>query len=317
MRRAEQISRRLKLRHLNAFVAVVEHRSMVKAAKYLSISQPVVSKAIADLEDMVGVRLLERGPQGIEPTIYGRALLKRSVSVFDDLRTGMSELEFLADPCAGELRIGTTEAMGTTLVPTIINRLSRKYPRIAFEVVIASPGLLQDRELRGRRVDLIIGPITKGVSNDLDVTVLYRDRLQIVAGKTNPWTRRRKIALGDLVDERWVLPAQDHQIYQFVIDAFQRAGLRPPQSVVTVTSAPFTSRLIAGGQFLGVLAAGTFRLNDSHSPLKILPVELPVHAWPVSAVTLKNRAINPVAQLFVDCAQELAKPLTNWLASNN
>src|SRR5262245_37015587 len=132
MRRAEQISRRLKLRHLNVLVAVAEQGSMVKAAEQLAISQPVVSKAVADLENLVGVRLLDRGPQGIEPTVYGRALLKRSLSIFDDLRSSISELESLADPYAGELRIGTTEAMSTTLVPAVIDRMSRQYPRVVF-----------------------------------------------------------------------------------------------------------------------------------------------------------------------------------------
>src|SRR5215217_5128181 len=151
MRRAEQISRRLKLRHLNVLLAVVEQGSMVKAAEHVAISQPVVSKAVADLENLVGVRLLDRGPQGIEPTVYGRALIKRSVFIFDDLRSSISELESLADPCAGELRLGSTEAMGTTLVPAIIDRLSRQYPRIAFDITLSDPGTLQNHELRSRR----------------------------------------------------------------------------------------------------------------------------------------------------------------------
>ena len=127
MNRTEQISRRLKLRHLNVLLAIVEQGSMVKAAERVAISQPVVSKAIADLECLVGVRLLDRGPQGIEPTLYGRALLKRSVAIFDDLKTSIDELGALADPGAGDLRIGSTEAVGyyvgtrhhRSIVPTI------------------------------------------------------------------------------------------------------------------------------------------------------------------------------------------------------
>ena len=157
MASAEQVSRRLKLRHLHVLRAVVEHGSMMKAAEQLAVSQPVVSKAIADLEQTLGVRLLERGKRGVEPTIYGSAFLKRSIAVFDDLRTSVSELEFMADPTAGELRIGSTEAMGTSLVPVIIDRMSRQYPRIRFEVVLADPDTLQERELRGRKVDLVIG----------------------------------------------------------------------------------------------------------------------------------------------------------------
>src|SRR5215471_1885661 len=104
MRRAEQISRRLKLRHLKVLVAVAGQKSMARAARQLAVSQPVVSKAIADLEGLVGVRLFERGVRGIEPTVYGRALLKRSVAILDDLNASVIELDSLADPGVGELR---------------------------------------------------------------------------------------------------------------------------------------------------------------------------------------------------------------------
>jgi DNA-binding transcriptional LysR family regulator len=94
MDRAAQISRRLKLRHLNVLQAVAQWGNMARAAEHLAISQPAVSKSIADLENMLGMRLLDRGPQGVEPTLYGRALLKRSMAIFNDLRTSVNELEF-------------------------------------------------------------------------------------------------------------------------------------------------------------------------------------------------------------------------------
>src|SRR5262245_17354190 len=97
---------RLKLQHLRLAMAVAQWKSMGKAAKKLGVSQPVVSKAIADLEHLLGVRLFDRSPQGVEPTLYCRALLKRSVAIFDDVRASIEEIRFLADPIAGELRIG-------------------------------------------------------------------------------------------------------------------------------------------------------------------------------------------------------------------
>jgi DNA-binding transcriptional LysR family regulator len=307
MRRTETISRRVKLRHLNVLVAVVEQRSMVNAAERLGVSQPVVSKAIADLEHLVGVRLLDRGPQGVEPTVYGRALLKRSVSILDDLRSSIDELEFLAAPGAGELRIGSTEAMGTTLVPAVINRLARRYPRILFEVVLADPDTLLNRDLRGRRVDLIAGPFTPDTDDDLDVTVLHHDRLHVVCGPESPWANRRKISLADLVGERWVLPPPSHPIGSLVVNAFRHEGLQAPTTVVTVTSARFTTSLIAAGEFLGVLASAG--LNDPYTPLRTLPVELPMATWPLSVAALKGRTIGPMANLFLECASELVRPL--------
>ena len=101
-----QIGRRIKLRDLHVFVAIVQRGSMAKAAVHLGVSQSAVSDVIADLEHAVGVRLLDRGPRGVEPTSYGRALLTRSLAAFDELKQGIRDIEFLADQAAGELRIG-------------------------------------------------------------------------------------------------------------------------------------------------------------------------------------------------------------------
>src|SRR5438270_14061 len=111
--------KRLKLRDLHILLAVAKSGSMGKAATDLAISQPSVSKAIADVEHTVGLRLLDRGPHGIQPTIYGRALLNCGVAVFDELRQGVKQLEFLIDPTAGELRIGCTETMAAGFVTAV------------------------------------------------------------------------------------------------------------------------------------------------------------------------------------------------------
>ena len=80
MQWTDRIGRRIKLRDLHVLLAVAEHGNMAKAADALSISRPVVSETIADMERSLGVRLLDRGPQGIEPTLFGRALLKTGSS---------------------------------------------------------------------------------------------------------------------------------------------------------------------------------------------------------------------------------------------
>ena len=146
MQWTDRIGRRLKLRDLHILLAVAKSGSMGKAAADLAISQPSVSKAIAEVEHAIGLRLLDRGPQGIEPTIYGRALLKCGVAVFDELRQGVKEVEFLTDPNAGEVRIGCTETMAAGFVSAIIDRLSRQYPRVTFHLIPADSITLLNRE---------------------------------------------------------------------------------------------------------------------------------------------------------------------------
>ena len=125
-----QIGRRLKLRDLHVFSTVVQHGSMAKAAQHLGVSQPSVSEVIADLEHALGVRLLDRSAQGVELTIYGGALLKRSVVVFDELKQSIRDIEFLSDATTGEVRIACTQSVEYTLLPEIILRFSEQYPRV-------------------------------------------------------------------------------------------------------------------------------------------------------------------------------------------
>src|ERR1700681_3866716 len=136
---SERIGRRIKLRDLHILLAVVQCKSMAKAAQHLAISKPVVSKVIADLERVLGVRLLERDRHGAEPTIYGAALLKRGTTVFDELREGVKDIEFLTDPAAGEVRIGSNPFLAASFVSAVIDRMSRRYPRIVYHLVVAQP----------------------------------------------------------------------------------------------------------------------------------------------------------------------------------
>src|SRR5947207_15564381 len=100
----ERVMRRLKLRELRILMTAAQTGSMGKAATELALSQSAVSKAIAEMEHTLGVRLLDRTAQGIEPTVYGSTLLKWAVTIFDDVRQAMREIEFLADPPSGEVR---------------------------------------------------------------------------------------------------------------------------------------------------------------------------------------------------------------------
>src|SRR5687768_13506656 len=155
MRWNDRIGRRIKLSDLHVLLSVAQFGSMARAANELAISHPAVSRSISDLEHALGVRLLERNPHGVVLTEFGRAVLSRSHAAFDELRQAVKDIEFLADPGVGEVRIGTTAPLAASFVSTIIDRLHRRYPRLAFHVVTADFASLQ-RELDQRNLDLLI-----------------------------------------------------------------------------------------------------------------------------------------------------------------
>ena len=300
----ERVIRRLKLRELRIFTAVAEARSMGKAATQLALSQPAVSKAIAQMEHTLGVPLLDRTTQGVEPTLYGGALLKWAVAVFDDLRQGVREIEFLADPSGGEVRIGSTEIMNTGLLPFLIDRLSLQHPRLVFTVRLAPAISLQYHDLRGRHIDLIFGRTMLPIEDeDIQTEVLFDDPLVIVAAAGNKWLRRRDIDPAELIDEPWCLPTPEGSI----VEAFRAQGLKLSRHIVRSRSPHLYFAMAQTGRFLTVAPASTLRLNGKRLGLKALPVRFSIPLGPIGIVTLKNRTISPVAQLFINCARKVAK----------
>src|SRR5262245_38667837 len=182
---------------------------MAEAARRLAVSQPVISRAIADLEHALGVRLLDRTPQGVEPTVYGRTLLIRGLAVFDELRGSTKDIKFLTNPTAGELRLGSTQGIATGLLVEILDRISTQRPRLAFQVKVGDAATLLHHDLRERNIDLFFGQMLDIKEDDLDTEILFEDKIFVVAGVNSRWTRRRKLALKDLIDEAWALPPSD------------------------------------------------------------------------------------------------------------
>ena len=304
----DKTARRLSTRELRIFLAVAHAGSMAKAARALATSQPAISKAIADMEHNLSVRLLDRGPQGVEPTQYGRALVKCGVAVFNEVKQGINEIGFLADPSAGELRIGAPDPVAAGLVRAVIDRLLLKYPRITFCIETDLSSLYG--HLRERNVELVInrllGPITK---EDFNTEILYHDTLVVVAGANNPWTRRRKVQLADLVNEPWVLGKPDGPLWLHVMNAFQACGLEPPRVAVTTGSDHARFSLLTTGRFFSVRAKVALKFQGKQPPLKALPIELPMTLAPIAIITLKNRTLSPLARLFIEHTRTVAKSI--------
>ena len=307
MKWTDRIGRRLKLSDLHLFITVAEMGSMGKAAERLGISQPSVSKAIADVEHTIGVRLLDRTVTGVVPTAYGRALLKRSMGAFDELRQGIKDMEFLADPTVGEVRIGCPEAIASGLLVKVLDQFSSQYPRVKVRVSSADNMSHAFLQVRDRQVDLLLGRVTKlFAEEDLEAEVLYDDRLFIVSGSNNRWTRRRKIELEELLEEPWLLPGEGF----FLTEAFQSRGFAVPKFGVTSYSVYQRILLLTTGRFIGMLSGSVMRFSPAEQlSLSVLPVDFSPRSWPVAIVTLKNRTISPVVQIFIDCIRDVARPL--------
>jgi DNA-binding transcriptional LysR family regulator len=151
------------------------------------------------------VRLLDRLPHGTEPTPYARALVTHGTAAFNELKQGIHEIENLAEPASGELRIAGSEPIVVGLYPAVIDRLSRRYPRLVFHLSRVAIDPRECRALREREIEFIVGRLPQlETEEDLEAETLFDDPLCVAAGEQNLWMRCRPIALAKLIKEPWV-----------------------------------------------------------------------------------------------------------------
>ena len=199
-----RIGRRLQLKDLHTLQTVAEVGSMAKAAERLALSQPAISKAVSDMEHTLGAPLLDRSSRGVELTECGRLLVQRARVIFDEVRQGVSDIEHLSDPTRGIVKIGTTEPV-TGVISEIISRLVRKYPRVSYDVMVSDLDTLVG-ELRERTRDLVITRwVPPPVAHDLAIQVLFKSPLAVMAARRHPLLLRKKLSLGDLMEQQWTL----------------------------------------------------------------------------------------------------------------
>jgi molybdate transport repressor ModE-like protein len=308
---SDRIGRRIKLRDLHILQAVAQQGSIAKAARHLAVSQPVVSKVVADLERELGRPLLDRDRHGAEPTIYGAALLKHGLAAFDELQQGVKEIEYLADPTTGELRIATNTVIAAGFLPAIIKSLHRRHPKVTIHVKLSVVIDTLYRDLRDRNVDIILERITTPFEEkDLKAEVLFNESTVIVAGRRNRLTRRRNIELADLVHEPWVFPGDGSAAALIASEIFRSSGLKIPRRGAVCAPMPVAAALVANGPYLATLPGSLVSFGENYLRVKILPIKVPVLPSPVGFITLNRRTISPVAQFFIDHAREVTKALS-------
>ena len=306
----DRVRRRFKLRDLDILMEVVAAGSMGKAAGHLNMAQPAVSKAVADLERMLGARLLDRSQQGVAPTAYGLALVKRGAAMFDELRQGFEDIDFLDDPTAGELRLACTEAVATSIIAPLVERLTQRYPRMRFHVVTGGFEALS-RDLPERKYEFVVSRVPDPLGDKLQTETLFHDTLVVVAAASDPLNRRRKVTLAELIDRPWVLQL-DTFFGPILAAAFRAEGHEPPRMAIVTTSHSMRTQLLATGRYLALVPGFSVRLPRKHAVLRVLPVALPhtrIFSNPVAIITLKNRSLSGVAQLFIENLRAFTKPL--------
>ena len=226
MQFSDRIGRRMKLHDIHVLMAVMQAGSMGKAAALLNTTRSAISRSIADLENSVGVRLLDRGPQGVAPTRIRAGAAQTRHRRIRRAQAGRQGHRVSLRPGAGELCIGTGAPHSQGVVLAVLDRLSRQYPRAVFQVILAGTLELHER-LRERRIEIAFTRMAEYVPpEDIEQHALFEDPHVVVVGVQNPWARRRKIKLADLAHEPWTWASPEVRLIRLSSMLFVPTGSR-------------------------------------------------------------------------------------------
>ena len=198
--------------------------------------------------------------------------------------------------------------MAAGLVPAVVERFTRDYPRMVLRIAQAQTVTLEFSELRERKVDLMIGRIARPFNEEeLSAEILYDEPLHVVAGAQSCWAKRRKLSLAELSDARWILTPPTEVLGSPVAATFHAHGLEPPRANVLSFSFHLRNHLLTHSDFVSLIPASMLRLfNAREAVLKALPVDAAFEPLPVAIITRKNQTLSPEAQLFIACARDIA-----------
>jgi DNA-binding transcriptional LysR family regulator len=307
MKWTDRIGRRVKLRDLHIVLAVAEAGSMTRAAEELAVSYPVVSKTISELEHTLGVRLFDRSVSGVQPTHYGRALLKSGAAVFDEMRKGLQQIEFIKQPDAGDLRIGSSIVVDAGLLPAILEQFARDFPRAVLHVMHEDIATQQYDNLRNRNVELVLGRLPATMSEpDLVAEPLFDEPNVVVAGSGSHWAKLRNLTLADLIGEPWVLAQPGSLARSLQDEVFRNSGLESPPATVVTVSLHLYMRVIETGRWVGLVPASVMRFGGRQMQIKVLPVKIVSPPAPVGFITVRDRTLTPLAERFIECTRKVA-----------
>ena len=293
----------IRLRDLRILAVVARCGGMAKAAAELGISQPAVSQSIALLEEILGVRLLERTTRGTQLTPEGEAMVRRGIEAFDALDQGLADLRSLADPDSGTVVLAVSEAQAAAgFLADVLAAVSARSAGLSVRLIDQVIGGAERDLLRQRLADLVLARIDPlNLDDDLVATPLFEEDLVIVAsgslGSGDPgW--------GDLVDRRWILSPPGSAGHRLIERAFRRQGLPVPRAAIATQSMALRLNLLARGDYVTTLPASLAGPGLAMGRLQQIPLAL-VRPLPIALVGLRQRPPSVAVSAFIALAQEV------------
>ena len=296
----------LKLRHLQLLVALDEFRHLGRVSEFLSITQPAVSKMLAEIERMFDLQLFVRSTRGTEPTAYGATVVRFARSVLADYQRTRDEIEAVASGGAGRTSVGAMVVATPGLLVQAIQQLKKQSTLTTVMVEEGDLTRLLPR-LRVGELDLIVGRLEPGyASPDLETEALYTEPMCIVASPGHPLAEAPRPSWAMLAELPWVVPPPWASSRSKLAQMFYKHRLVPPADIVETASFLVTLSVMHQRPAIGFLARSVAQHFAQQGMLRVLKIKVPIELPPVGIITLRGRPKTPASQLLMDCLRKVA-----------
>lgn len=300
---------RLKTRQLLLLIALDDHRNIHRAAEELHMTQPAASKQIKDLEDMLDVRLFERLPRGMEPTMFGETMIRHARMALTSLALAHDDIIALKAGLAGQVDVGIIMTPAMALMPRAIARVKQHAPMLRIGVTVEASNILLDKLQHGT-LDFMIGRVLeKESTSGLIYEELTEEPACAVVRVGHPLLAMAKLELKDIAAQPWILPPQGSILRHRFDMMFRRAGLEPPANVVDTTALLLTTALLQATDMLHVMPLEVAQYYASLNVLSILPIELPCKMDAFGIIRQQDHLLSPGADLLLKAVRAVAQDL--------
>jgi DNA-binding transcriptional LysR family regulator len=300
---------RLKTRQLLLLIALDDYRNIHRAAEELHMTQPAASKQIKDLEEMLDVKLFERLPRGMEPTIYGETMIRHARMALTSLALAHDDILTLKAGLTGQVEVGVIMTPAMALLPRAVARVKEEAPLLRIGVQLETSNLLLDKLQHGT-LDFMIGRIfDTGDTSGLIYEELTEEPACAVVRPGHPLLERKTLTLQDIAPLPWIVPPHG-SILRYRFDMmFRRAGLEPPANVVDTTAMLVITALLQQTDSLHVMPLEVAQYYASLNVMRVLPIELPCKMDAFGIIRHQDHLLSPGADLLLRAVRAAAKEI--------
>lgn len=299
---------RLKTRQLLLLAAMEEEGNVRCAAEILGMTQPAASRLLKELEDVLEVRLFDRTPHGMHPTLYGEVMIRHARMVLSNLSQAHDEIAALRAGLVGQVQIGAIAAAAATMVPLAIARVKASYPQLQIWLQVETSDVMLPLVAQGH-LDIMVGRVLERQGQFKDAVryePIAEEPLCVVVRPGHPLASASTLTMADIVSEGWVLHPPGSVLRHRFDMVFSQIGLAAPDNVVNTNNIVAISGILLQSDMLAVMPEEVARQYEEFGTLKRLAIELPCRMDAFGIITRQTRLLSPAATVVLRALHDAA-----------